>query len=139
MEKLIELVVKLSKRVQPSDDFYSFSDVELQEEILDAMALLDPNLTPCTLTPQDELLIMYKARSSCYFILAAKHAENMRFRIENDEYHGDQPHRAYLALANRYEQMFDDLSGGGRIQVNTVTRTQTGTGRKAPYYQGDTP
>lgn len=139
MADLNLLVNKLSKRVQPNDDFYKFSDLELQEEILDALVHLDPDLTIETLTKQDELMLLYKARSSCYYFLAGKHAENMRFRIENDEYHGNQPHTAYLTMAKQYEALYDELAGGGRIHVNTVTRTQTGTGRKAPYYEGDTP
>lgn len=139
MADLNLLVTRLGSRVQPSEDFYKFSDLELQEEIMEALAHLDPELTISELTKQEELMVMYKARSSCYYNLASKHAENMRFRIENDEYHGQQPHTAYLALAKKYEDMYNELAGGGRIHVNTVTRTQTGTGRKAPYYQGDTP
>lgn len=139
MADLNNLVAKLGRKVQPSDEFYKFSDLELQEEILDAMAYVDPELHVEDLTKEQELLVMYKARSSCYYTLASKHAENMRFRIENDEYHGNQPHNAYLNLAMQYEKMFEDMNGGGKIQVNTVTRTQTGTGRKAPYYVGDTP
>ena len=139
MADLSRLVEKLGKRVQPSDDFYKFTDLELQDEILEAMVHLDPELTLDTLTKQDELMIMYKARSSCYYSLAGKHAENIRFRIENDEYHSNQAYASYLAMAKQYENLYNEMAGGGRIHVNTVTRTQTGTGRKAPYYEGDTP
>ena len=139
MADLAVLVARLSSQVQPSDDFYKFSEVEIKEEIMEAITHLDPELTIDTLTKVEELMVLYKARSSCYYTLASKHAENMRFRIENDEYHGNQPHTAYLALAQKYGAMYDELAGGGRIHVNTVTRTQTGTGRKAPYYQGDKP
>lgn len=139
MADLTLLVGKLADKVQPKDDFYKFSDMELQDEILEAMVFVDPDLTIEELSKKQEIMVLYKARSSCYYSLASKHAENMRFRIENDEYHGNQPHTAYLTLARKYEQLFNELVGGASIQVNTVTRTQTGTGRKAPYYQGDTP
>lgn len=133
------LAQKLGKKVQPSDDFYKFTEQDLQEEIIEAMMYLDPELTIEELNKTQELLVMYKARSSCYYTLASKHAENIRFSVENDEYHANQPYNAYLTLAKQYEDLFNQLAGGVSIQVNTVTRTQTGTGRKAPYYQGDTP
>ena len=42
-----------------------------------------------------------------------------------------------MNLGAKYEKLFEEQGGG--IEVNTVTRTQTGTGRKAGYYPGDTP
>lgn len=136
MADLIVMAEKLGRKVQPADDFYKFSPQDLQEEILDAIAFIDPELTPEKLDKQQDLLVMYKARSSCYYALAVKHAENMRFRIENDEYHGQHVYSQYMSLAQKYEDLFNENIG---IQVNTVTRTQTGTGRKAGYYPGDMP
>lgn len=128
------LVEKLARRVQPNDDFYKFTSDELLDEIEDALSILE--LTVDVITPKQEVLVLYKARSSCYYSLASKHAENMRFRVENDEYHGQHPYEHYMALAKRYEDLFNDSKD---IEVNTVTRTQTGTGLKAPYYSGDRP
>lgn len=136
MADLITLAEKLGRKVQPSDDFYKFSDIDLQDEIKEAIIHVDPDLIPEKLNKQQEMLVMYKARSSCYFALAVKHAENMRFRIENDEYNGQHVYNHYMSLGQKYEDLFNENVG---IQVNTVTRTQTGTGRKAGYYPGDTP
>jgi hypothetical protein len=136
MADINAMVSKLERKVQPTDDFYKFSPEALKDEIEEALIHYDSGLSIEVLNKEQELMVMYKAMSSCYYLLASKHAENMRFRIENDEYHGDQPHRAYLALAEKYEKLYESNSG---ISVHTVTRTQTGTGRKAPYYVGDTP
>lgn len=133
MERLIN---KLLRKVNFPDNDFQFEREELEDEIEEAMVLINPNLTLLTMTSHDELLVMYKSRSACYYTLASKHAEGMRFKVENDEYFGDQPFRAYLALAEKYKALFEENVG---IQVNTVTRTQTGTGLKAPYYLGDMP
>lgn len=133
---LTSLADKLGKKVQPKDEFYQFSPDELADEIMEAIVYIDPELTPETLSKNQEILVMYKARSSCYYGLASKHAENMRFRIENDEYHGQQPYDNYMRLAQKYESLFE---ASNTIQVSTVTRTQTGTGRKAGFYPGDMP
>jgi hypothetical protein len=134
MADINELVSKLDRRVQPNDEFYKFTSEDLLGEIEDTISLLD--LTVETLTAKQEVLVLYKARSSCYYTLASKYAENMRFRVENDEYHGQHPYEHYMALAKRYEDLFNENLS---IEVNTVTRTQTGTGLKAPYYAGDKP
>lgn len=139
MADVILLAGQLGRKVQPADDFYKFTELELIDEINEALIYLDPELNIEDLTKRQEILVLYKAMSSCYYGLATKHAENIRFRIENDEYHGQDPYNAYMALGKKYEDIFDRLVGGGEIQVNTVTRTQTGTGLKAPYYWGDTP
>lgn len=133
------LAQRLGRKVQPADDFYKFTDLELVDEIYEAIICLDPDLDIEEMTKRQEVLVIYKAMSSCYYGLATKHAENVSFRIENDEYHTQDPYTAYMALGKKYEDLFDQLVGGGEIHVNTLTRTQTGTGRKAPYYMGDTP
>lgn len=136
MTRLETMVEKLGRKVQPADDFYKFSPIDLEDEILEAMVFIDPGFTVEGLTPLQEMLVMYKARSSCYYTLAGKHAENIRFRIENDEYFSQQAYEHYMGLGARYESMFKENVS---IQVNTATRRQTGTGLKAPYDLGDTP
>ena len=128
--------------VQPDDEHYKFSEEQLTAEIEDACTYAFPEIEDIeTLTKVQQLQVLNKAKSSCYFILAGRHAENMRFRIENDEYHGDQVHANYLSLANKFQEAFENNLEEiiPEIEVNTVTRRQTGTNRKAPYYQGDTP
>ena len=134
---LDKLVSKLGRKIQPADEFYRFSDEELQDEIEDAFTYAYPEIEDIeTLSKEEQLQVLTKAISSCYYVLAGKHAENIRFRIENDEYHGDQANTAYRILAKQYENAFNENKS---IMVNTVTRTQTGTGLKAPYGYGDTP
>lgn len=77
---------------------------------------------------------MWKAMSECYFILAGKHAENIRIRVEHDEYHGQYASGNYMKVGERYLKMYEENKG---VDVRTVTRTQTGTNRKAPPYFGD--
>lgn len=138
MATISDLATKLGSKVQPSDTFYQFSTTDLQDEITDALLYmdLDPDTDVATLTKLQETLVILKARSSCYYALAGKHAENMRFRLEKDEFFGNMPVDQYTKLGDKYEQRFQDMRG---IQVHTVTRTQTGTGLKAPYYAGDKP
>jgi hypothetical protein len=135
MADLSNLVGRLS-RVQPSEEFYKFTDMQLRDEILDALTVYKPEYTIEELPREEEHLVLWKAMSSCYFLLAGKHAENFRFKVQNDEYHGQQVGPQYVALAEKYEKMYNENRG---IDVNTVTRRQTGTGLKAPYYSGDTP
>lgn len=135
MADLSNLVKRVS-RVQPSDDFYKFTDAQFQDEILEALVVYNPNYTVADLPKEEEHLVIWKAMSSCYYILAGKHAENIRFKVQNDEYHGQQAMPSYLRLAEKYESMYNENRG---IDVNTVTRRQTGTGLKASYYSGDTP
>lgn len=132
----LSILVKRLERVQPSDDFYKFTSSQLQQEIEEALMVYKPDYTIETLPKAEEHLVIWKAMSSCYYILAGKHAENIRFKIQNDEYHGQQATPNYLRLAEKYEQLFNENRG---IDVNTVTRRQTGTGLKAPYYSGDRP
>lgn len=136
MADLTVLTGKLGRKVQPDDAFYKFTDEDLADEIMEALVYLDPELTLADLTAHQEMLVMYKARSSCYYALAGKHAENIRFRIENDEYFGNMAYDQYMKMAATYENLFKENAG---IQVNTMTRRQTGTGRMAPYEPGDRP
>jgi hypothetical protein len=136
MADLSKMVTRLGDKVQPSDDLYKFTPTQLEAEITEALLIYNSDYTIGTLPPGEEHLVMWKAMSSCYFILASKHAENIRFRVQNDEYHGQQATPNYLRLAEKYESLFNENRS---IQVNTVTRRQTGTGLKAPYYSGDTP
>lgn len=136
MADLALLTKRLEERVQPSDDFYKFTTSQLSDEIMEALTIYNPNYHIADLPKEEEHLVLWKAMSSCYYILAGKHAENIRFKIENDEYHGQQATPNYLALAQKYETLFNENRG---IDVNTVTRRQTGTGLKAPYEYGDKP
>lgn len=136
MADLAYLVKRLSERIQPADDFYKFTNDQLQSELLEALVIYNPTYHIADLPKEEEHLVLWKAMSSCYYILATKHAENIRFKVQNDEYHGQQATPNYLKLAEKYDEMYNENRG---IDVNTVTRTQTGTGLKAPYYLGDTP
>lgn len=136
MADIVLLVDRLQRRVQPSDESLQFSDTDFYQAIEDAVMEMTGQLSVEDVQPTDELPVLYQAMSSCYYTLASKTAENMRFKIQNDEYFGYQVHQQYLSLAEKFKGMAEESRG---IQVHTVTRTQTGTGRKAPYYLGDKP
>lgn len=136
MTSLDSLVTKLDKRVQPKEDDYKFSPGDLQEILEDSLSEHNPEYGFDTLPKAEENLVLWLAMSQAYLILAGHQAENMRFKIENDEYHGNMPHLQYLEMAKRYQGKYDENKP---IQVNTVTRTHVGTGLKVGYNPGDTP
>jgi hypothetical protein len=136
MADLKALAEKLGNRVQPSEDIHQFTPAQLEDEIMEALMIYRPSYSIADLPKEEEHLVLWKAMSSCFYILAGKHAEQIRFKIQNDEYHGQHATSNFLSMADKYENMFNEYKG---IDVNTVTRRQTGTGQKAPHYNGDTP
>lgn len=134
MDNRQRLLEKLKRRVQPTEEEYQFLDEELEAILEESVIDLDPDLDLETLPKEKENLVMWKAMSECYFILAGKHAENIRIRVEHDEYHGQYASGNYMKVGERYLKMYEENKG---VDVRTVTRTQTGTNRKAPPYFGD--
>jgi hypothetical protein len=136
MASIDSLVQKLEKRVQPKEDDYKFSPDDLLVMLEDSLMEHNPEYDFDTLPKAEESLVFWLAMSQAYLILAGHHAENMRFKIENDEYHGNMPHLHYLEMAEQYRKRYNENKA---IQVTTVTRTHVGTGLKVGYNPGDTP
>lgn len=137
MPTLSELVTFLDEDIQPSDSSKKLSQGQLERAIMGSLARYNPNLSLEELSAEEVEIVLTGAKAQCCWLLAAKYAEGMWFQIQNDEYHGEMPHKHYMNLAEMYEKRFEQY--GGTIHVSTVTRRDVGTGKKVPLYPDDSP
>lgn len=132
----LENLIRRIEMAQPSEEAHKFSEEEMKLILEDAIMQHNVDYTVETLPKEEEHLVVWLTMSVLYYQLAGKTADNIRFRIQNDEYHGQSIPLNYFRMAQAYEKKYNE---NRNIQVNTVTRRQVGTGLYAPYYPGDRP
>lgn len=122
MADLVTLRERLKAIV--NDQSFPFTDQEYEQQIIDAVYRYDPTLTVDQLPPQAERLVLLIAQTNMYYILAGKHAQNFRVRVEGDiEIHANDPAEQYLKLAMDLENRIEkELAQTATIQVGTATR-----------------
>lgn len=130
---------RLMKRisvVQPKEPELQFTEEELEMFLEEAVLEHTSGASLENLPEEEEYLVAWLAMSNAYYQLAGRTADHIRFRVQNDEYHAQTVPLNYMRIAQAMEKKYKENKN---IEVNTLTRRQTGTGLYSPYYPGDRP